>query len=272
MNNKTLILLIVIVAAITIGVVSWRTPSNTTETPTPTPTPTETATPTVTDPFAATPTVTTTATPTPTVTTTTTVTPTPTVTTTTGTFNEIRDTDWIYGKTEQTVGSNVYFIDDEDAKIVRKGTSTSDAGAQAVFTSDTAGGVSSFYVNGNYLYVATTRDSSTNSSKLQRIALSSSSKAKLYEFSSSKYEIVQFSINKNNDAKAGFYIGLGGVNNGSTPAGMYIENYSQKWIKTFTGIDKTSIITGLAPTEEGTQLAGLFLKGSEESQAYVEID
>ncbi|MCC7303902.1 hypothetical protein IT418_00595 [bacterium] len=273
MNNKTLILLIVVVAAITVIVVSWRTPS-TSETPALTPTPTATATPTVTDPFAATPSTTTTATPTPTVTTTATATPTPTPTTTTatGTFNDIRDMDYIFGGTEQTVGSSVYFIDDDDAKIIRKGSSTSDAGAQAIFTSDTAGEVANFYVNGNYLYVATKRDGAIGTSKLQRVALSSSSKAKLYEFSSSKYEITQFAINKNNDAKAGFYIGLGGVNSNASPAGMYIENYSQKWIKTFTGVDKTALILKLAPTTDETQLVGVFLKGSEESQAYIDLD
>ncbi len=275
MNNKTLIVLIVLIAAVTIGIVSWRTPS--TDTPTPTPTPTATATPSVTDPFAATPTVTTTATPTvtttatptPTVTTTTTPTPTPT---TASTFNDIRDEDWFYGVTEQTVGSTVYFISETDPKKVKKNSSNSETGAQTVFTSDTNGEVNTFYVNGSYLYVATKRDSSTGTSKLQRMVLSSGSKAKLYEFSSSKYEIAQFAIMKNNDSKSGYYIGLDAIANNASPMGMYVKNYAQEWMKNFVGIDKTAVIKGIAPNEEGTQLAGLFTVGSEESQAYIELE
>ena len=267
-----LIVLIIVIAAVTVVVVSWRTPSSNTGTPTPTPT--ATATPIVTDPFAVTPTVTTTPTvtitPTPTITVT--ATPTPTVTVETGTFDEIRNTAWVFGVTEQTVGSSVYFIDTTNPKIVRKGSSTSDAGAQAVFTSDNAGNVGSFYVNGSYLYVVTKRDATTNYSKFKRVALSSGSVAKLYEFFSSKYEATQFAINKNNDAKAGFYVGLEGLNDNAEPAGMYIKGYIQQWIKPFVGTGKTASISKLSPTTDNSQLAGLFLVGSTSSQAYVDVD
>jgi len=261
MNNKTLILLIVVIAAITIGVVSWRTPSSNDEG---TPTPTVTATPSVTDPFAVTPTVT--------ITTTATVTATPTPTpTVAGTFESIRDTNWFYGVTEQTVSGKVYFIDATNKKVINKGTSTSDAGAQAVFTTDIDGEVGSFAVNGSYLYVATKRDASTSYSKMQRMVLSSGSKATLYNFYSSKYEIAQFAIKKDNDAKSGFYIGLKGVDDKAAPSGMYIKSYAQQWIKTFVGVDKTASIIGLAPTMGANpeQLAGLFLVGTTQTQAYV---
>jgi len=270
MSNKTLILLIVIIAAVTIIVVSWRTPTTGTDTPTPTPTPT--ATPTPTDPFAVTPTVTTTnlptVTPTPTATATATPTPTPTLA---STFEDIRDTDWFYGVTEQTVGSSVYFINEDEPKKVMKGTSVTDSGAQTVFTSDNAGVVGSFYVNGGYLYVVTKRDASTSYSKFQRVALSSGSKAKLYEFYSGKYEMAQFAVNKNNDAKSGFYVGLKAVGDKAEPAAMYVSAYTQKWIKTFVGVDKTATIMGVAPREDGTQLAGVFLVGSTQSQAYIDL-
>lgn len=265
MNNKILILLIVVIAAITIVIVSWRTPSSTDQGAV---TPTPTATPTVTDPFAVTPTITETATTLPTITPTTTATAIPTVA---GTFDTIRDTDWFYGVTEQTVSGKVYFIDDTNKKVIKKGTSASDAGAQTVFTTDTAGEVGSFFVNGSYLYVATKRDTSTNRSKMQRMVLSSGSKAKLYEFESSKYEMAQFAIKKDNDAKSGFYIGLKGVDDKASPSGMYIKNYVQQWIKTFVGVDKTASILGLAPREDGTQLAGLFLAGSTQTQAYIDL-
>lgn len=265
MSNKILVLLIVIIAAATVIIVSWRTPTEPTGTPTPTPTATPTETPEPTDPFEATPTLT----PTVTVTTTPTPTPTPSVATS---FEEIRNTAWMYGVTEQTVGSIVYFIDATDKKLVKRGASKNDASAQTVFTSDTAGEVGNFYVNGGFLYVVTKRDASTNYSKLQRITLSNGTKAKLYEFFSSKYEATQFALNKNNDAKAGFYIGLEGVNNGSAPAAMYIENYAQKWIKPFVGVDKESDFYAAAPNTEGTQLIGLFMKGGTQSQAYVELE
>jgi len=268
MSNKTLILLIVIIAAVTIVVVSWRTPS--TNTGTPTPTPTATPTPTPTDPFLATPTVTTTKLPTATPTPTATATPTPTPTLA-STFEDIRDTDWFYGVTEQTVGSSVYFINEDEPKKVMKGTSKTDSGAQTVFTSDNAGEVGSFYVNGGYLYVVTKRDASRSYSKFQRIALSSGSKAKLWEFYSGKYEMVQFAVNKNNDTKSGFYMGLEGVGDKAEPAGMYINAYTQKWIKSFVGVDKTATIMGLAPREDGSQLAGVFLADSEQSQAYIDL-
>ena len=269
MNNKTLILLIVVIAAITIGVVSWRTPSSNDEG-----TPTVTATPSVTDPFAATPTVTititttVTATPTPTVTATATPTPTPTVA---GTFEDIRDTDWFYGVTEQTVSGKVYFIDATNKKVIKKGTSVSDSGAQTVFTTDIDGEVGSFAVNGSYLYVATKRDAATSYSKMQRMVLSSGSKATLYNFYSSKYEIAQFAIKKDNDAKSGFYIGLKGVDDKAAPSGMYVKSYAQQWIKTFVGVDKTASILGLAPREDGTQLAGLFLVDTTQTQAYIDL-
>lgn len=268
MSNKTLILLIVVIAAVTVIVVSWRTPSTGTDTPTPTPT--ATATPSPTDPFAATatPTPTATATPTPTATATATPTPTPTLSTS---FDDIRDTDWFYGVTEQTVSGSVYFIKDGEPTKVKKGTSNTDASAQTVFTSDNAGEVGSFYVNGGYLYVVTMRDASTSYSKFQRVALSSGSKAKLYEFYSGKYEMAQFAVNKNNDAKSGFYVGLKGVDDKAEPAGMYINNYTQKWIRTFVGVDKTATIMGVAPREDGTQLAGVFLVGSTQSQAYIDL-
>lgn len=275
MNNKTLILLIVIIAAITVVVVSWRTPSSNGVTLTVTPTVTPTATPTVTDPFAATPTptVTTTGTPTPTVTVTATPTPTPTPTAGAGTFDGIKDTTWAYGVTEQTVGSLVYFIDSVNPKLIKKGSSKTDAGAQTVFTSSTNGNIGSFYVNGGSMYVVTKRDASTNYSKFQKLTLSSGSIAKLYEFYSSKYEATQFTVRKSNDTKAGFYIGLEGVNNATSPAGMYIKNYAQQWIRVFVGIDKTSTFTGLAPTTETTpQLGGLFIVGSTQSQAYVDLE
>ncbi len=272
MNNKTLILLIVVIAAITVVVVSWRTPSNSTTTPTPTPTvtatATPTATPTVTDPFNATPTVTITATPTPTVTTT--VTPTPTVAS--GSFEEMRNSAWFYGVTEQTVSGKVYFIDATDKKLIKKGTSTTDVAAQTVFTSDTAGEVASFAVNGSYLYVATKRDAALNTSKLQRVTLSNGTKAKIYEFYSAKYEITQFSVTTNNDTKAGFYLGLKGVADKAEPAGMYVKTYTQQWLKTFIGVDKTAAIEKLAPHTDGTQLVGSFLKSSSSSTlAYVDL-
>lgn len=277
MNNKTLILLIVIVAAITVGVVSWRTPSNTSVTPTPTPTPT--ATPEVTDPFEVTPTVTTTTTPTVTVTPTTTATVTPTSTptpTVTGgaesTFEENRDKDWFYGVTEQASGGYTYFIDAGNAKVIKKGSSKTDASATTVFTSDTAGEVGSFYVNGSYLFVVTKRDASTNYSKFQRITLSNGSKAKLYEFYSSKYEAIQFALNKNNDAKAGFFIGLKAVGENSIPAGMYVKNYSQEWIKTFVGSTKTADFVVFGPKEDGTQLGAMLADGSTQSPFYIDID
>jgi hypothetical protein len=270
MSNKTLILLIVIIAAVTVVVVSWRTPSTGTDTPTPTPTPTATVTPTPTDPFAATPTVTTTATATPTPTVTATATPTPTPTLSSS-FDDIRDGDWFYGVTEQTVSGSVYFINATDAKKVMKGTSKTDSGAQTVFTSDNAGEVGSFYVNSGYLYVVTKRDAATSYSKFQRVALSSGSKAKLYEFYSGKYEMAQFAVNKNNDAKSGFYVGLKGVDDKAEPAAMYVNGYVQKWIRTFVGVDKTATIMGIAPREDGTQLAGVFLAGSTQSQAYIDL-
>lgn len=274
MNNKTLILLIVIIAAVTVLIVSWRTPTQNTGELTPTPTMTVTATPTPTDPFAVTPTVTITTTPTVTVTPTPTVTttPTPTPTATTGTFNDIRDEDWVYGMTEQTVGTSIYFIDEDEPKKIKKGTSKADTGAQTVFTSDTNGEVGSFYVNGGNLYVVTKRDPSTNYSKFQKVALSSGAKAKLYEFYSGKYEATQFAVMKNNDTKTGFYIGLEGVNNNYEPAGMYITNYTQQWILAFVGVDKTAEIIGIAPTEDGTQLAGLFEAGGDQEQAYIDLE
>ena len=275
MNNKTLIIFIVIIAAATIIIVSWRTPSNNNDalTPTPTVTATGTATPTVT--ATGTPTTSGTATPTvtvsatPTATATATPTPTPTIS---GSFNEIVNPNWIYSVKEQTVSGYVYFIDSTNPKVVKKGTSKTDASAKVVFTSETNGEIGSLLVNGSYLYVVTKRDSTTSYSKIQRVTLSSGTKAKIYDFYSAKYDAVLLAINKNNDTKAGFYVGLQGVANKYEPAAMYIKSYSQQWIRPFAGVDKLASVTAMAPLTDGTKLAGLFMKETVQSQAFVDLN
>lgn len=273
MSNKALIVIIILIAAATFIVVSWKAPSGT-GTPTVTPTETATVTPSVTDPFAVTdtPSVTTTATPTITPTTTATTTPTPSVTNSvSATLLEKLSTSWVYGKTEQTVGSNVYFIDSTDKKIIKKGSSKTDASAQAVYTGDTAGEVGSFAVVGSYLYVALKRDSTTTETKFLRMYIPSGAKANLFKYYTSKYEFTQFAVPSNNDTASGFYIGMQSLSAKYEPAAMYVKSSTTQWTKTFSGIDKAATFEAIAPTTDGTQLGALFLKNGTNTAGYIDL-
>ncbi len=275
MSNKALIVIIVLIAAATFIIVSWKAPSGTL-TPTPTPTITATATPTVTDPFSvtatATPTVTTTATPTITPTTTVTATPTPTVTNSvSSTLLGKLSTSWVYGKSEQTVGSQVYFIDTTDKKVIKKGSSKTDSSAQAVYTSDTAGEIGSFAVIGNYIYVVVKRDATTTETKLIRMYIPSGAKANLFKYYTSKYEFTQFAVPSSNDTASGFYIAMQSLSAKYEPSAMYVKSSTTQWTKTFTGIDKAATFEAIAPTTDGSQLGALFLKSGTNTAGYIDL-
>jgi hypothetical protein len=272
MNNKTVIILIVVIIGLTVAVVSWRTPSQTGNTPTPTPTatatPEETAfptdTPTVTVSTSVTPTVTVTATTTPT------ATPTPTTTTSgSSTFMNDKSGDWIYGVTTQTVGSYKYFIDSANPKTIVRQTNNDASTNKVVFTSETSGNIGSFVVNGSYMYIVTRRDASTSYSKFQRMVISSGAKAKLWDLYSAKYDAVQFAVKKDNNTKAGFYLGLEGTDDKYEPGAFYATNYTQQWIKTFSGVAKTASMKGIAPSSDGTKLLSIYDSASTEVEGNI---
>jgi hypothetical protein len=259
MNNKTIIILIAVILVLTIAIVSWKTPS--TATVEITPTVTTTTTPEITDIPSETPTPTVSTSTTPTVTPSVTVTPT-TTPSSDSTFQTQKSSEWIYGVKEQKVGSSVYFIDASDNKIIKKGTSNTDSGAQAVYTSDNNGAIGSFYVNGTYMYVVTRRDSATSYSKFKRVLLSNGTATKLFELYSAKYDAVQFAVRVSNDVKTSFYLGLEGTDHKYEPAAFYAMNYVQQWIKPFAGIDKNAIMTGIAPTQDGNKLLSIYTNNS----------
>jgi hypothetical protein len=169
-----------------------------------------------------------------------------------------KNSDWIYGVQEQQVGSTLYFIDATNPKQIKKGSSRDDSAAKVVFTSETNGHIGSFVVNGTYMYVVTRRDSSTSYSKFQRIVVSSGSKAKLWDLYSAKYDAVQFAVKKNNDTKSGFYLGLQGTDHKYEPAAFYATNYTQQWIKPFSGVSKDAVMKGIAPSKDATKLLSIY--------------
>jgi hypothetical protein len=246
MNKNNLILvavgiLVLLGGFFLIQAFTAKPPSETdNENTTPTPSPTSRITQ-----ITATVTPTTSASVTPTVTASTT----PTVTTTPGSddFTNGLDTSWVAGGETQVVSGRTYFIDSSNPKVLKRGSSTNDTSAETVFTSDT-GDIASFNNVGSSIVIALKRNAATGETELVRYYPSTSRKALLFKYNSSKYEIVQFSIQR--DGTSEFYIGFNGVNSAYQPMVMYVKSYATVWQKTVEGSAKTDKLVNMGITTD----------------------
>lgn len=264
MSNKTLIFSVVVVIAVTIIIITARGGGDKTPTvegtPTPTANITTSAEPTVTS-TAVTPTVSISPSVSPTIAPSTSLVVTPTVSVSAG-FTDLVDTNWIWGSTQQTVGSNVYFVDPVQKSMVKRGSSATDTSAVTVVSSDNGQPILSFVVNGGYLYMVTSQDPSTKVSKFQRVNVSSGTKTRLFDFEANNFTASQFAVQKNDDTKAGFYLGITGTDGKQVPGAVYVQNYGFVWMKTFSGTSVSATISGIAPNKDGSKLLGLFSTGT----------
>jgi hypothetical protein len=253
--NKYIYILIAVVAVGATTLLIWRsmtavpqdqqnvsTQGSQNQTPTGTVTQTPQVTPSATPRGSVSPTVTTT----PTVT----VTPTPT-TVATSDFETNLNTNWVSGQTTQTVSGKVYFVDNSNKKVLKRGAAANDVSAETVFTSD-AGNIGTFNVIGSSIIIAIMRDASTNESKLVRFYPSTNKTSLLYKYSSSKVEIANFLIPK--DSTSEFYLGLTGVDNKFQPMALYSKQYSQVWIQTLEGSKKEDGIVTMGITKDAKTL------------------
>lgn len=244
--NKYIFILIGVVAIGATALLVWRSmtasiPEGQIEiTPTPTVTPTPQVSISATPSGSVTPSVTSTPT------------PTPTVTSSSSTnFEDNLNASWVYGQSQQTVSGKVYFIDNANKKLLKRGDAANAVNAETVFTSD-SGNVGSFNVIGSSIIIAVLRDASTNESKLVRHYPSSGQTSLLYKYSSNKVEIANFLIQK--DTTAEFYLGLTGVDKKFQPMAMYVKQYSQVWVQTLEGSKKEDSITAMGRTQDGKTL------------------
>lgn len=249
--NKVIIGGIVLVIVGVGGFLIYRAvqPSDTTQTQvTPTPTSSGVIISQSTTPTVSTAVITTS---TPTPSTTGTVTPTPTITSAEN-FDQDLDKNWVYGYTEQQANGKTYFLDSANPLIIKAGTSKTDSGATTVFTSD-SGPVATFNVLGSSIIIALKRNVDTNETKLVRYFISTNRTSLLYKYVSSKFNVVNFSIQKDGTTTM-FYLGLDGVDQKYQPMVMYVKQYAQEWVKTLDGSKKEDKVAALGITTDAKNI------------------
>lgn len=159
--------------------------------------------------------------------------------------------DWTYGLSSQKYSGSTYFISSDNKKKLMKGSSINDDSATTIYTSSN-GNLQEFRVMSASSIIMVEGKGGTNESRIVNYYPSSGKTALIYKYITSAYEMNSFSINKNDYKKV--YVALKSVTKSRQPRIMYLSNYEQKWIETFSDASTKQYLKLLGPNSDKSQL------------------